>query len=65
MSLDFTQGGILRKDDGFKVVFDPGADKREKGIPGQIILEFNPALLTRNIVKLLTGEALQVLRVAL
>ena len=35
--LDFTQEGILRKDDLFEVVFDPGADKREKGVPGQII----------------------------
>jgi hypothetical protein len=26
----------MRKDDLFKVVFDPGADKREKGIPRQI-----------------------------
>jgi hypothetical protein len=35
--LDFTQEGILRKDDLFKVVFDPGADKREKRVPGQIV----------------------------
>jgi hypothetical protein len=35
--LDFTQEGILRKDDLFKVVFDPGADKREKWIPGQTV----------------------------
>jgi hypothetical protein len=35
--LDFTQEGILRKNDLFKVVFDPGADKREKSIPGQIV----------------------------
>src|SRR6185437_1588707 len=28
----FTQGGISRKDDLFKVVFNPGADKREKDI---------------------------------
>jgi len=33
--LDFTQEGILRKDDLFKVVFDPGADKREKRIPAR------------------------------
>ena len=27
---------MIRKDDIFKVVFDPGADKREKGILRQI-----------------------------
>ena len=37
MTLDFTQEGILRKDDLFEVVFDPGADKREKSIPGQTV----------------------------
>jgi len=35
--LDFTQEGILRKDDLFKVVFNPGADKREKRILGQTV----------------------------
>jgi hypothetical protein len=35
--LDFTQEGILRKDDLFKVVFNPGADKREKDILGKIV----------------------------
>jgi len=29
---------MLRKDDLLEVVFDPGADKREKGIPGQTVL---------------------------
>ena len=38
-TLDFTQGGTNRKDDSFKVVFYPGADKREKGILGQIVLQ--------------------------
>ncbi len=42
MSLDFTQGGILRKDDRFEVVFNPGADKREKGVLGQIDLDAAP-----------------------
>jgi hypothetical protein len=37
LTLDFTQRGISRKDDPFKVVFNPGADKREKGILRQII----------------------------
>jgi len=37
LPLDFTQRGISRKDDLFKVVFNPGADKREKGILRQII----------------------------
>ena len=45
MSLDFTQEGILRKDDRFKVVFDPGADKREKGVLGQIDPRSAPVLL--------------------
>ena len=66
MLLDFTQGGILRKDDGFKVVFDPGADKREKGIPGQIMLDTAPVLWIRTPMKLLIvplrWETLQVLR---
>jgi hypothetical protein len=35
--LDFTQEGILRKDDLFKVVFYPGADKREKIALGKIV----------------------------
>ena len=29
-----TQFGILRKDDSFKVVFNPGTDKVEKQAPG-------------------------------
>jgi hypothetical protein len=29
---------MLRKDDLFKVVLDPGADKREKRVPGQTVL---------------------------
>src|ERR1017187_175235 len=33
-TLSFTQFGILRKDDLFKVVLDPGPDKREKRILG-------------------------------
>src|SRR5258708_3153993 len=33
-TLTFTQLGILRKDDFFKVVLDPGPDKREKRILG-------------------------------
>ena len=37
LTLGYSQGGILRKDDLFKVVSNPGADKREKGILGQII----------------------------
>ncbi len=28
--------GILRKDDLFEVVFNPGSDKREKRILGQV-----------------------------
>ena len=56
MSLDFTQEGILRKDDCFKVVFNPGADKREKGILGQIILDSALVCTSRLWVKLLTGE---------
>ena len=36
-ALDFTEKGILRKDDLFKVVFDPGSDKREKRILGPVL----------------------------
>ena len=39
MTLEITQGGMNRKDDLFKVVFYPGADKREKGILGEILLQ--------------------------
>ncbi len=35
-ALDFTEKGILRKDDLFEVVFDPGSDKREKRILGPV-----------------------------
>ena len=35
-ALDFTEKGMLRKDDLFKVVFDPGSDKREKRILGPV-----------------------------
>jgi hypothetical protein len=38
MTLEITQGGMNRKDDLFEVVFYPGADKREKGILGEILL---------------------------
>jgi hypothetical protein len=31
-TLDFTEGGILREDNFFEVVFNPGSDKREKRI---------------------------------
>src|ERR1700691_827892 len=35
-ALDFTERGMLRKDDLFKVVFDPGSDKREERILGPV-----------------------------
>ena len=31
-ALDFTEEGIVRKDNFFEVVFNPGSDKREKRI---------------------------------
>jgi hypothetical protein len=37
LTLEITQEGMKRKDDLFKVVFYPGADKREKGILGEIL----------------------------
>jgi hypothetical protein len=52
-TLDFTQRGISRKDDPFKVVFNPGADKREKGILRQII---HLAALTLIRASLLTSR---------
>jgi hypothetical protein len=35
-ALDFTEKGMLRKDDLFKVVFDPGSDKRKDWILGPV-----------------------------
>ena len=40
-ALDFTEKGILRKDDLFEVVFDPGSDKREKRILGPVFSRGN------------------------
>ena len=38
-----------RKDDSFKVVFYPGADKREKGILGQIVLQRTTTLIAASL----------------
>ena len=35
-ALDVSEKGVLRKDDLFEVVFNPGSDKREKRILGQV-----------------------------
>ncbi len=40
---------MKRKHDLFKVVFDPGADKREKGILRQIALA-RPLMLRRSLI---------------
>jgi len=42
LTLDYSQGGILREHNVFKIIMktiasNPGADKREKGILGQIV----------------------------
>src|SRR5277367_2383802 len=35
-ALNIAEKGVLRKDDSFEVVFNPGSDKREKRILGQV-----------------------------